>query len=204
VSKAETHNQRQGGDSSVHDAPHPEHLEKLPPNAILIDPVLSSESQPLEKERTQDLPIKKIISTDSLSDAIERELKSIHDYHIANINTAKRYLRDSEIAVGLSFLLILASVALLIFFHNTSQAILASAIPGLAGIILQFLGRTYLLLSKQSWEQINRFYESGLRVQDAMIADSFCASIIDERKKDEIRGSLATEAMNRSMTRGRT
>jgi hypothetical protein len=34
-----------------------------------------------------------------------------------------------------------------------------------------------------------------------MIADSFCASITDEKKKDEIRGQLAVESMNRSIIR---
>lgn len=204
MSNTETHAKHEDGEPLTQETVRPQLLEKLPAESLPVDERLSNESRPLEKERSQELLTKKIISEASLSVAIERELESIHEYHTANINTAKRYLRDSEIAIGLSFLLIIASVVMLIFFNNTAYKVLVSVIPGAASIILQLLGRTYLSLSKQSWEQINRFYESGLRVQDAMIADSFCANIVDENKKDEVRSQLAIESMSRSTTTSKT
>lgn len=150
-----------------------------------IEPSHELELKKIEKEK--EVIIHKIEDEETKStqsktvDLIRLNLNQLTEYYSINKNQAKSsyYLSILFVAIGFAALII----CILIAFYSQEYKITISIISGVSGILLQFFGGANFFLYSKSLEQVNRFYDQLVKMQDTMLAVEIIQQVDDQKKK---------------------
>lgn len=112
-------------------------------------------------------------------DLIRLNLNQLTEYYSINKNQAKSSYYLSILFVSVGFAALIACILIALYSKDSKMTI--AIISGVSGILLQFLGGANFFLYNKSLEQVNRFYDQLVKMQDTMLAVDIIQQV-DERK----------------------
>jgi hypothetical protein len=132
---------------------------------------------------------------ENVFDIVQLNLNQISEYYTINKSQARNSfaLSVSAIVLGLAILL----VGILIFYRGEKPNIGLTAISGIAGVLIEFIGGAYFYLYNKSLKQLNFFYGTLVKMQDTMLAIKLSESL-NKTQEAATKEKIIAILMNRS------
>jgi len=130
-------------------------------------------------------------------DTIQLSLNQLNEYYTINKAQAKSSFRFSIfiIVFGLATIVI----GIWIFYLNAIPNINLTALTGISGILLEFIGGAYFFMYKRSLEQVNFFFAQLIKIQDTMLSINLAKNIGSKEKETEMTEKIITSLLERSL-----
>jgi hypothetical protein len=156
---------------------------------------VDAELQPILEERKE---IRERIGKESLPnifDTIQLGLNQITEYYTINKGQARKSFSFSVFAVITGLFTLIGGIWL--FYFGKTPNLQLTALTGIGGLLLQFIGGASFYIYNKSLQQLNYFYDKLIRVQDTMLSIQLCNDISDPSHRDAIRERLILEILAR-------
>lgn len=148
-------------------------------NFVFLNDFNSNEISVIQAERKQIQ--KKIDQKEDIIDLIQLNLNQLNEYYSINKNQAKSSYYFSVMVITFGFIVLLLSVWFAMSEKDSKLVI--PVISGISGVLLQFIGGLNFVLYNKSLEQVNRFYDQLVKMQDTMLAVDIIRQVDDNKKK---------------------
>jgi hypothetical protein len=163
--------------------------------SILESSRIDTELQPIREERKE---IRDRIGQESVPnifDTIQLGLNQITEYYTINKGQARKSFTFSVFAVISGLLTLIGGIWL--FYFGATPNLQLTALTGIGGLLLQFIGGASFYIYNKSLEQLNYFFDKLIRVQDTMLSIQLCNDISDPSRRDVIRERLILQILTR-------
>lgn len=129
-------------------------------------------------------------------DTIQLSLNQLSEYYAINKSQARNSFRFSVFAVVVGLATLIGGIWL--FYLTENQNIQLTAISGIAGALIQFIGGAYFYLYRKSLDQLNYFFSQLVKMQDTMLSVRLCEQIEPEDRQAELREKVILTLLERS------
>lgn len=131
-----------------------------------------------------------------VTETIRLGLNQLTEYYVINKSQAKNSYTFSLFAIVLGLITIITGVG--VFYLQSNQNLQLTAITGISGTLLEFIGGAYFFVYRKSIEQMNLYFNQLVKMQDTMLAVNLTKDIQNQEKQINLTEKVITALLERS------
>ena len=137
----------------------------------------------------EQLPVRWLADPD-LQNLINLNIKTINHYQDLAIKNAKDAVRNSQFAMSLGFLILVAGAVLTIFTPNSTAKVVVAVLASLGSLLSGYIGKTFLKAQDQAMHQLNYYSRQPLVTSHMLAAERLTPKLGGNTQQNALREVL--------------